>query len=181
MCILYGDDVIFLLTTGAPCTRKCPVAPKSEMAYWASSFIFVGKKLILVAGRLPRWFVCTVLCCAGILSTCSVRVWRGISFLYEHLLLLLFSNIVIVLFSVLTVDHLLLVHTMSSSSSSSCSMEKILVCLSYIWVGYRLVYTLTVVLTLHASSNVAAAPPCQAWRMPEFTGNFTLWISLLLT
>ena len=31
--IFNGDDVIFLLTTGAPCTRKCPVAPESEMAY----------------------------------------------------------------------------------------------------------------------------------------------------
>ena len=31
--IFNGDDVNFLLTTGAPCTRKCPVAPESEMAY----------------------------------------------------------------------------------------------------------------------------------------------------
>ena len=31
--IFIGDDVNFLLTTGAPCTRKCPVAPGSEMAY----------------------------------------------------------------------------------------------------------------------------------------------------
>ena len=27
------DDVKFLLTKGAPCTRKCPVAPESGMAY----------------------------------------------------------------------------------------------------------------------------------------------------
>ena len=31
--IFNGDDVNFLLTTGSPCTRKCPVAPESEMAY----------------------------------------------------------------------------------------------------------------------------------------------------
>ena len=31
--IFNGDDVIFWLTTGAPCTIKCPVAPESEMAY----------------------------------------------------------------------------------------------------------------------------------------------------
>ena len=27
-CVIFnGDDVNFLLTTGAPCIRKCPVAP----------------------------------------------------------------------------------------------------------------------------------------------------------
>ena len=31
--IFSGDAVGLLLTTGAPCTRKCPVAPESEMAY----------------------------------------------------------------------------------------------------------------------------------------------------
>ena len=31
--IFNGDNDNFLLTTGAPCTRKCPVAPESEMAY----------------------------------------------------------------------------------------------------------------------------------------------------
>ena len=31
--ILNGDDVNFLLTIGAPCNRKCSVAPESDMAY----------------------------------------------------------------------------------------------------------------------------------------------------
>ena len=31
--IFNGYDVNFLLTTGAPCTRKCPVAPEYEMEY----------------------------------------------------------------------------------------------------------------------------------------------------
>ena len=179
--IFNGDAVNFLLTTGAPCTRKCPVAPESNMEYWTSYFLFVVKKLRLIVGRLPRWFICTILGCAGILLTCSVRVWRGISFSYEHPLSLLLSTEVILLFSVLTVEHFLLVHTMSSLSSSSCSMGENFVCASYLWVGYRLLHTLTVVLTLQASSNDAAAPPCQAWLMPGFTGRFTLLISLMLT
>ena len=31
--IFNGYDVNFLLTTGAPCTRKFPVAPESDMAW----------------------------------------------------------------------------------------------------------------------------------------------------
>ena len=31
--IFNGDAVNVLLTTGAPCTRECPVSPESEMAY----------------------------------------------------------------------------------------------------------------------------------------------------
>ena len=31
--IFNGDGINFLLNTGAPCTRKCPVAPESEMEY----------------------------------------------------------------------------------------------------------------------------------------------------
>ena len=31
--IFNVDDVNFLLTTGAPCTRNFPVAPESEMEY----------------------------------------------------------------------------------------------------------------------------------------------------
>ena len=52
--IFNGDDVNFLLTTGAPCNRKCTVAPEFEMTYWTSSLFFVGRKLRLVAGMLPR-------------------------------------------------------------------------------------------------------------------------------
>ena len=151
--ILNGDDVIFLLTTGAPCNRKCPVALESEIEYWTSSFLFVERKLWLVLRMLSIWFVCTILGCLG----------------------------VILLLYVLTVEHLLLVHTVSSLSSSSCGMGKMFVRSSYLWVGYRLLDTLTVVLILQASSNDAAAPPCQAWWMPGFTGKFTLWIALLLT
>ena len=31
--IFNGEAVNFLLTTGDPCTIKCPVAPESDMAY----------------------------------------------------------------------------------------------------------------------------------------------------
>ena len=51
--IFNGDAVNFLLTTGAPCTRKCPVAPESEMAYLTSSFFFFVWMLRLVAGMFP--------------------------------------------------------------------------------------------------------------------------------
>ena len=37
--LFNGDAVDFLLTTGAPFTRKFPVAPEYEMAYW-TSYIF---------------------------------------------------------------------------------------------------------------------------------------------
>ena len=100
-------------------------------------FHFFGKKLRLVAGRFPRWFVCTILCCAGILSTCIVRVWRGISFSYEHPLSLFLSTGVNVLLYVLTVEHFFLVYPVSLLSSYSCSTGKNFLCSSYLWVGVQ--------------------------------------------
>ena len=52
--IFNGNDVNFLLTTVAPCTRKWPVAPESEMEYWTYYSFFFGQKLGIVAGMLPR-------------------------------------------------------------------------------------------------------------------------------
>ena len=93
--ILSGDSVGLLLTTGAPCNRKCPVAPESDMAYCTAPCTHVGCKLGAVFGR------CCRLCAAPSLST-----------------------VVMVASYIFLVEHLLLIHTVTSSSSSSASMAK---------------------------------------------------------
>ena len=52
--ILSGDSVGLLLTTGAPCNRKCHVAPESDMAYCTAPFTLVRCKLGAVFGRYCR-------------------------------------------------------------------------------------------------------------------------------
>ena len=93
--ILSGDSVGLLLTTGAPCNRKFHVAPESDMAYCTVPCTLVGCEIGAVFGR------CCRLCAAPLLST-MVMVE---SFIY-------------------LVEHLLLIHTVTSSSSSSASMAK---------------------------------------------------------
>ena len=93
--ILSGDSVGLLLTTGDPCNIKCPVAPESDMAYCTAPCNLVGCMLGAVFG------LCYRLCAAPLLST-MVMVASSISLL----------------------EHLLLIHTVTSSSSSSASMAK---------------------------------------------------------
>ena len=52
--ILSGDSVGLLLTTGAPCNRKCHVAPESDMAYCTAPCNLLGYKLGVVFGRCCR-------------------------------------------------------------------------------------------------------------------------------
>ena len=78
--ILSGDGVGFLLTTGAPCNRKCPVAPESEMAYCTAPCNLVGCKIGAAFGSSCR------LCASPLLST-VVIVASSIS-LVEHLLII---------------------------------------------------------------------------------------------
>ena len=93
--ILSGDSVGLLLTTGAPCNRKCPVAPESDMDYCTAPCTLVRCNLGAVFGR------CCRLCAAPLLST----VIMVASYIY-------------------LVENLLLIHTVTSSLSSSASMEK---------------------------------------------------------
>ena len=93
--ILSRDDVGLLLTTGAPCNRKCQVAPESEMAYCTAPCNLVGCKLGAVFGSSCR------LCASPLLST-----------------------VVMVASSIFLVENLLLIHTVTLSSSSSASMAK---------------------------------------------------------
>ena len=93
--LLSGDDVGLLLTTGDPCNIKCPVAPESDMAYCTAPCNLVGCKLGAVFGR------CCRLCAAPLLST-----------------------VVMVASSILLVEHLLIIHTVTSSSFSSAGMAK---------------------------------------------------------
>ena len=92
---LSGDSVGLLLTTGAPCNRKCPVATESDMAYCTAPCTLVGCKLGVVFG------LCCRLCAAPLLST----VFMVASYIS-------------------LVEHLLLIHTVTSLSSSSASMAK---------------------------------------------------------
>ena len=92
--ILSGGSVGLLLTTGDPCNRKCPVAPESDMAYCTAPCTLVGCKLGAVFG------CCCRLCAAPLLS------------------------MVMVASSIYLVEHLLLIHKVTSSSSSSASMAK---------------------------------------------------------
>ena len=78
--ILSGDSVGLLLTNGAPCNRKFPVAPEYDMAYCTAPCTLVGCKLGAVFGR------CCRLCEAPLLYT-MVMVASSIS-LVEHLLLI---------------------------------------------------------------------------------------------
>ena len=84
--ILSGDSVGLLLTTGAPCNRKCHVAPESDMAYCAAPCNLVGCKLGAVFG------CCCMLCAAPLLSI-----------------------VVMVASTIYLVEHLLLIHTVKSS------------------------------------------------------------------
>ena len=61
--ILSGDSVGLLLNTRAPCNRKCPVAPESDMAYCTAPCTLVGCKLGALFG------CCCRLCAAPLLST----------------------------------------------------------------------------------------------------------------
>ena len=61
--ILSGDDVGLLLTTGAPCNRKCPVAPESEMTYCTAPCNLVGCKIGVAFGSSCR------LCASPLLYT----------------------------------------------------------------------------------------------------------------
>ena len=93
--ILSGGSVGLLLTTGAPCKRKCHVAPESDMACCITCCTLVGCKLGAVFGCFCK------LCAPPLLST-----------------------VVMVASSISLVEHLLLIHTVTSSSSSSTSMAK---------------------------------------------------------
>ena len=55
--IWIGLVAFLLLTTGAPSTRKCPVAPESEIAYcmaWTTLLVLNAKALV-VEVKLFAW------------------------------------------------------------------------------------------------------------------------------
>ena len=133
--IFNGEVVNFLLTKGAPCTRKFPVAPESETAYCIASLNLDGWKIRIAVGSLARLLAWTMFCHAllrvGALTTGGgAWVSRGTSLLSDHPLLPLLSTVATVISSAVLEEHLLLIHTVVSPSSSSSIMAKeLIVCL----------------------------------------------------
>ncbi len=56
--MVIGFSAICRFATGAPCTRKCPVAPESDMAYSTACFNLVVLKIVPALGS--SWSSCCV-------------------------------------------------------------------------------------------------------------------------
>ena len=66
--IWIGLVAFLLLTTGAPSTRKWPVAPESETAYWmaCTTLLVLNAKVLVVEVKLLAWmYCCHALCLVG--------------------------------------------------------------------------------------------------------------------
>ena len=57
--IVVGFSVTLLFTTGAPLTRKWPVVPESEMAYFTALVTFDLSKMVAAIGSCCKLFACT--------------------------------------------------------------------------------------------------------------------------
>ena len=56
--MVIGFSAISRFTTGTPCTKKCPVAPESDMAYSTACFSLVVLKIVPAFGS--SWSYCCV-------------------------------------------------------------------------------------------------------------------------
>ena len=90
--IIWIDLVaIFLLMIGAPSTRKCPVAPESDMAYCTALVTRLVSKTIFACGdsrRLWLWII-------AFHASCRVCMENVVSAIF-HLYLLLGKDILFV-------------------------------------------------------------------------------------
>ena len=55
---MMGFSAIYRFATGAPCTKKCPVAPESDIAYSTACFNLVVLKIVPAFGS--SWSSCCV-------------------------------------------------------------------------------------------------------------------------
>ena len=81
--ILIGFVVIFLFTTGAPATRKCPVAPESEMACWTALVVLGSSTMVEACGNWATLVACMILVAAVALVCLGMHVgiflmWIGV-------------------------------------------------------------------------------------------------------